>query len=159
MNSSPPSRATVSLLQGLHQPVGDALDDLVAGAEAERIVDQLEPVEVDQHHRERLPRAARALDRLGQPVVEQEAVGQPGQGIVVGEAAQGLLGLPPPRDVAHDQDDHPPPVALQVAALHLHRHELAGAPAHDGLERRTPSRRWRGPQMLHKGPAGIQAGG
>ena len=83
--------------QRLGKTIGHALDDLVAGDQAEQIVDQLEPVEVDQHHRQQLAGSTRPLDRLGQAVVEQEPVRQAGQRIVIGEAAQGLLSLLPAR--------------------------------------------------------------
>ena len=52
-NSSPPSRATASLAA---QPRGrrarDLAQQLVAGVVAERVVDLLEAVEVDQQHRD-----------------------------------------------------------------------------------------------------------
>ena len=43
---------------------------LVAGRVAEGVVDGLEVIEVDEHHRQRLPAAARAID------AEREAVGE-----------------------------------------------------------------------------------
>ena len=125
----------VALAQLLDEPVGDTLDDLVPGDQPQRIVDQLEPVEIDQHHRQQLAGATRPLDRLGQAVVEQQAVGQPGQRIVVGEAAQRLLRLPPPRQVAQHQHDHPPITLLDDAALDLHGQEFAGAAAERELQR------------------------
>jgi hypothetical protein len=67
--------------------------------------------------------------------VEQQAVGQPGQRIVVGKAAKCLLRLLPPGEVADHQDDHPPVPLLDDAALHLHRQQLAGATAEGQLER------------------------
>ena len=133
----------VALAQGLHEAVGDALDDLVAGLQAQEIVDQLEAVEIDQHHGQQLSRPLRPLDRLRQPVVEQQAVGQPGQRVVVGEAAQRLLGLAPPGQVAHHQHDHLPAALQRHAALDLDRHQLARAAADGQLE-------WR---LAHRGRA------
>ena len=48
----------------------------------ERVVDALEVVEVDEHHRD-LTHAA-GLERLAHALGEQRAVGEPGQRIVVG---------------------------------------------------------------------------
>ena len=86
------------------QPLADRAQHLVAAREPEQIVDQLEAVEIEDHHRQPLLVAPRPLDRLGQPVVEQQAIGQPGQRVVVGEVADRLLGLLAQRDVAHGQD-------------------------------------------------------
>ncbi len=77
-NSSPPTRATVSLAadDGL-EPARDALQHLVAGVVTADVVDLLEAVEVDDHQRERVRRPARALQRLLDPVVEQGPVREP----------------------------------------------------------------------------------
>ena len=82
-NSSPPRRATTSLVaDGAHQPGGDAAQQLVADRVAERVVDALEVVEVDEHHGD-LAGGAR-LERLAHLLAEQRAVGEPGQRVVVG---------------------------------------------------------------------------
>ena len=52
-NSSPPKRATVSPGPDLvGQPVGEVDEQLVAGAVAEAVVDDLEVVEVEEEHRQ-----------------------------------------------------------------------------------------------------------
>ena len=63
------------------QPVGDAAQQLVADGVAERVVDALEVVEVDEHHGD-LARRAR-LERLAHLLAEQRAVGEPGQRVVL----------------------------------------------------------------------------
>ena len=64
------------------------LQQLVARAVPERIVDQLESVEVAHHQRERTPVAVGVRDRLRQPIIQQHAIRQAGQRIVGGEMAQ-----------------------------------------------------------------------
>ena len=56
----------------------------VAGFVAEGVVHFLEAVQVDEHHRDAVVGAVGALDEFGQPVVEQAAVGQAGERVVVG---------------------------------------------------------------------------
>ena len=72
---------------GRAQPVDHALRDLgeqtVAGVVTEAVVDELEPVEVEEEHGHRGLVAARALQRVGQAVVQQRAVRQSGQLVVV----------------------------------------------------------------------------
>ena len=52
-NSSPPSRATVSLSRDAsRQPARDLLQQLVADRMAERVVDALEMVEIEAQHRQ-----------------------------------------------------------------------------------------------------------
>jgi hypothetical protein len=58
---------------------------------AERVVDLLEMVQVDHHHRDARVAALREELGLAQAVVEQAPVGQPGQRVVVGEEARLLL--------------------------------------------------------------------
>ena len=62
-NSSPPSRATTSLdAQRAAQPAADLHQQHVAGVVPQRIVDDLEPVEIDEQQR-KLPLVARARPR------------------------------------------------------------------------------------------------
>ena len=81
--------------QGRLQPARDGDQQPVADVVAERVVDELEAVEVQEQHRRAGGRAAalRAPDRLRQAVQEQHAVGQPGQRVVQGVVLQALLGL------------------------------------------------------------------
>ena len=60
------------------EPTRDALQHLVARVVPADVVDLLEAVEVDDHQRERVRRAPRALQRLLDPVVEQ-ALGSAGR--------------------------------------------------------------------------------
>ena len=82
---------------------------LVAGQVAEAVVDDLEAVEVEEEDGgQPLRLAARALDRLPQPVHEQRAVGQAGERVVEGVVEELLLGLLAVGDVVgveHDAGD------------------------------------------------------
>ena len=90
-NSSPPRRATVSPSRtAALQALAHVAQQLVAEVVAERVVDDLEVVEVDEHHRDRA-RVALREHRLLQAVVEQVAVGQPGERVVVRLALELLL--------------------------------------------------------------------
>ena len=106
-NSSPPSRAAVSPAR-MHavQAPGDLHEHLVAGHVAERVVDVLEVVEIEQQDgaRPAVPLAARL--GVGDAVREKRAVGQVRQRVVerlVGELLLERLAL---LDVA-DRDDEP----------------------------------------------------
>ena len=66
---------------------------------AERVVDALEVIEVDEHHREQSALALRAGDAAREAVGEQEPVRQPGQRIARGELRDSRLGLLPLGDV------------------------------------------------------------
>ena len=84
------------------------LQQLVAGVVAEAVVDLLEPVEVDEQHREDAPGALRARERLVEPVAEQGAVGEAGEPVVERLARQLLLEPDALGDVAgveHDAAD------------------------------------------------------
>ena len=61
----------------------DLGEQAVAGVVAEAVVDELEPVEVEEQHRDRRVVATRALQRVGQAVVQQRPVREPGQLVVV----------------------------------------------------------------------------
>jgi len=50
---------------------------------AERIVDVLEPVEVQKHQRDALRLFRNVLERIAQPFLEEDAVGQAGERIIV----------------------------------------------------------------------------
>ena len=65
------------------EALGGRDQQLVAGAVAERVVDDLEVVDVGEQDGEAGVGLAAALERLGQRAVEQRAVRQPGQRIVV----------------------------------------------------------------------------
>ena len=73
--------------------LGDLADQVVAGVVAERVVDRLEAVDVDDHHRALAAVAGAEGDVLVELGAEAAAVEQPGQRVVVGQVAQ--LGLGP----------------------------------------------------------------
>ena len=62
---------------------------------AEAVVEQLEAVQVDMHQSDAAAALAGALAGIVQTLLEQAAVGQAGQIIVVRQVAQALLGLAP----------------------------------------------------------------
>ena len=104
---------------------------LVAGRVAERVVDLLEAVEIDQHQREALAVAALARERVLDAVAQQHAVGEAGERVVmrhvgdlvgaalalgdVGEGAQETAGRQP--DGAHLEHGAVRPHALVQGEL------------------------------------------
>ena len=80
MNSSPPSRATVSVsrVQALMR-CATSCSNLVAGGMAEPVVDFLEAVQVDEQQRQRQAGARRMLEFVFEPFAKQAAVRQVGQ--------------------------------------------------------------------------------
>jgi hypothetical protein len=92
------------------QPSRHFAQGRVAGGVPERVVDQLEAVEVEEQHGQHALRAAAARDGVGQALGEQEAVGQLGQRVVVGQVLQALLHLHAFVDVradGHEVRDRP----------------------------------------------------
>ena len=94
---------------GLAQRGGErprhVLQQLVADAVAQRVVDVLEAVEVDEQHADAPPRPARLRDRLRQSLVQQQAVRQAGQRVARRHVLQPFLGLDPRADVLHERED------------------------------------------------------
>ena len=90
----------VAVPRGRAQPTGSLLQHLVTHRVAQHVVDRLEAVQVHEQHGQlaRLaPRAAVvvtvvALHRVQQPILEEHAIGQPGQRIDEGASAQFLIG-------------------------------------------------------------------
>jgi hypothetical protein len=78
---------------------------------AERVVDLLEAVEVDEGHREARARRPRPRDRPPEVFGEARAVGQARQRVVVREVAVALLRAAPLAHVAGHGADHPPAVS------------------------------------------------
>ena len=68
------------------------LQHQVAGMVPERVVDFLEPVEVDQQDGEALFIAMRSEDRLLQPIEKQGAVGKVGERVVIRQVCDALIG-------------------------------------------------------------------
>ena len=71
----------VGLAHQRAQPIGDHLQELVAGGMAERVVDVLEVVEVEHVGGDHLA-ALGAGERVLEPLVQQDAVGQARQRVV-----------------------------------------------------------------------------
>ena len=78
--------------QLLDQAARHFLQQHVAHRVAERVVDGLEAVEVDEHHRGLLAVAVGERERLRQAVLQQPPVRQAGERVVVGEVLRALLG-------------------------------------------------------------------
>ena len=71
-------------------------------AVAERVIDELEAVQVDEHHRQFSALAPGLQHRQAKPVLEQHAVRQVGQDVVVGLMMDDGLGTLARADVARD---------------------------------------------------------
>src|SRR5205823_834124 len=92
---------------------------------AERVVDLLEAVEVDEQYAERRAGAFRAGERLVEAVAEERTVGEAREAVVERLSRQLLLELHPLGDVPRVQDDAADPavtaevrdVRLQAAGL------------------------------------------
>ena len=74
------------------EPARNLAQERVADRVAQGVVDLLEVVEIKQHHCNGFAAAPGARQGTGQPIVEQHAVGQAGQGIVQCQVADLLLG-------------------------------------------------------------------
>ncbi len=61
---------------------GQLDEHLIASLVPEAVVDDLEPVDVDEYRAQRPVSPWKDSDGLGQPVDEQDSVGQPGQSVV-----------------------------------------------------------------------------
>ena len=133
----------LAVAQPIAQGVRDLADQLVSGAVAERVVDVLEQVDVDQHAR-RAAVAGDVVDVALELALERAAVEQAGERVVVGHVAQLGLVAAALRDVlrlgeevqrgaarvAHERrrDGDPDDVAVvvQIAALAASGRDLAG---------------------------------
>ena len=101
-------------------------EQLVAGLVAARIVHMLEAVEVQEQHREHAVVALRLDERHGQVRLQEQAVGQTGELVVVREAVKLLvllqqmaLDLPPHGDIVHGHRQHRLPAQVQRVAGRL----------------------------------------
>ena len=85
-------RHDVARTQRAAQPAADLHQQHVAGVVPQRIVDHLEPVEIDEQHR-KLPLVARGgIDRVAQHAVEHFPVRQIGQAVVRRQIFDPLVG-------------------------------------------------------------------
>ena len=99
------ARHQVARAGGVAQAVGHHLEQGVARIVAERIVDALEGVQVHEQHRELLVADLGALQLALQRLQEGLAVGDAGQAVAIGQAADLLFGALALADVAH-QSQH-----------------------------------------------------
>ena len=96
------------------QALRELAEQLVAGVVAEAVVDVLEPVEVEEQHRDAGAVALGPGERVGEELDEQAAVRQPGEQVVVGPVREQVLGR-----LALDRD-------RRGLGEHLHDLALAG---------------------------------
>ena len=89
-------RRRVARAQCVIEPLRDLDQDLVAGFVAQAVIDELETIQVDEEDCESGAVSSRPGERMRQPVIEERAVRQAGQGVVqslVGDLKLGLLAL------------------------------------------------------------------
>ena len=82
----------VIVLQLARDQMRDFPEQFIAGGVAERVVDLLEAVEIEQQQRRGRFRAAPAGQHIVDFAAEQGAVGEAGEGVIVSELFQLLLG-------------------------------------------------------------------
>ena len=158
----------------LPQPGPDGHQRLVAGGVAEAVVDDLEPVEVDEQHGQDPVPAVEAAQRLAEPVHEQRTVGQSRQRIVEGQLRQGFGRFPLGGDVLAGAghlhrltvDGPDPSPALQPPELprggdgpvgEIERLEAAQAPLHGRLDQRPVVGVHEGEVALERSREGLRA--
>ncbi|HEY2929779.1 MAG TPA: hypothetical protein VGJ65_23245 [Albitalea sp.] len=95
------ARRGVAGAQAAAQPRRGGLEDLVTGLVAERVVDVLEMVEVEEHHRHLHAAALRLRDA----VAKHQPVRQPGEHVVLRQVADALLVVLAFGDVGGDAAD------------------------------------------------------
>ena len=128
-----PARQKHPAADALMQVFGNRHQHAVADQMAERVVDVLEPVEVDQRHHHRI--APGMLHGGGELAVEGGAVEQPGQPVVLGGALQGGIAQVFLGAVVNDPGDAVgPTVDVEPLAHHPDAALLAVAAADAGFE-------------------------
>lgn len=98
-----PGRHVVVVQQSANA-LGQQLEQLVPGPVAQGVVDQLEAVQIDKQQGELLPVEVGGLDLQLKPLLQQVAVAELGQGIVIGEVVELCLGLANGADVGEGDD-------------------------------------------------------
>ena len=93
------------------------------------VVDALEPVEVDDEERERLPAPSSASERLCDPVVEQRPVRKPGEPVAQGKPLGG----------AQPGDEQRGRRAAEAGKRHRDHERVDRAVAPDQVERGDPA--------------------
>ena len=106
-NSSPENRLTTSpAADGRLEPLGQGEQDLVAAGVAEGVVDQLELVQVDEEDGEVGTPLHRHEELALELVVEERAVAEAGERVVVGQPVELGLGRLAVGDVGERAHDH-----------------------------------------------------
>ncbi len=141
------------------KPSGDGDEHLVADVVAEAVVDDLEPVEVDEEQRQGGVRLAGSGDGQLELVEQQHPVGQRGQRVVEGEVGKLVLVLLDLGDVVERADvpgDDPGSVAHRLRAdLDPAQRPIGPDDAHPGVEAVRPGAI--GPLGTHAlGVVGVQ---
>ena len=102
-NSSPPSRATTSPARRHSvSRVAPSPSGAVARVVAERVVDVLEAIQVDEQHRNRQLVPLRRSDRHAEKLAEHHAIRQAGQRVVCAQVQDPVFGKFAFADVATD---------------------------------------------------------
>jgi len=109
------TRQDVGLAQRRPQPPRGLLEQGIAFRVPERIVDVLEPVEIEHEDGESLAAPAQAGARFLDLLHEQRAIGQAGQQVVVRHVFDALVGA---RAIGHVLDDAEQVFRLAVLAAH-----------------------------------------
>lgn len=104
-------RQRVFLAQRRAQPLGDAAQQLVADRVPQRVVDRLEIVEPEHQERDLLGAAPRVQQHLVHLLAQQGAVGQAGQGVMLGHEGEPRLGALAFGDV-HQRKQHRGPLCI-----------------------------------------------
>ena len=120
----------VGRAQALLQALRDRLQQPVAHAVPQGVVNPLEPVEVQEQHGQRGPLTLRGRQRLVEPLHEQGPVRQPGQPVVVRQEADLLLGLFALGDVLRRAGEPQRSAVVVEDHLRLLVHEADGAVGH-----------------------------
>ena len=123
------ARRGVRLADKGGEAAGGGHEQLIADAVSLRVVDDLEVVKVDEQHARDPAGPLGRGDLLRYPVLEQQPVRQPGQGVVEGPVLQLLLELVLPGHVPEGEDKagHVG-VGAQVTAPGLDVHDAAVEP-------------------------------
>ena len=122
-------RRGIALTQDALDAGGDILQQPVADGVTERVVDQLEVVEVDAQRADETAGAAALHQRVGHALPEQHAIGQIGEPVVVRHVRDARLGRLALGDV-DDGDQHSRGAfVLELAREHDHLDDAAVAGA------------------------------
>ncbi len=98
------------------QPLPRLQQQHVAQGVAQGVVDDFEAIQIEEHHRKPVPVAACVSDGVIEPVEEEGAVGQSGQGVVVGQIIEADFALFAGGDVG----EHPHIVGDRSAVIAHH---------------------------------------